>query len=252
MGPRFSVARRLARLFASYAGQRPVAGGRLVRGARHRRLRARAAADLAWQPELWRRLTDRVVGPSPLECHAATVGPAAGGSRGVRPAGAALPVRPHPAVGHRDRPARRARGRARRPCLAAAPFARAVGHPHRPGAARSRGPPTTATDGSATRCSPASGATPVSCSGLARRPRSRPTRSCPPPTPARHAARPAAGRPRGGPPADRTGGSPAAARRPHPSRCTPATAPRARSTCCARCCSGCSPTIRRSSRATSW
>ncbi len=35
-------------------------------------------------------------------------------------------------------------------------------------------------------------------------------------------------------------------------RCTPATARPARSTCCARCWSGCSRTTRRSSRATSW
>ena len=73
MGRRFSVARRLARLFASYAGQRPSlvadwSAGRDTDGS------GRAlAADLAWQPELWRRLTDRVGGPTPLQRQADTV-----------------------------------------------------------------------------------------------------------------------------------------------------------------------------------
>jgi exodeoxyribonuclease V gamma subunit len=73
MGRRFSVARRLAGLFASYAGQRPGlvadwSAGRDTDGAGRD-----LAADLAWQPELWRRLVGRVPGPSPLERHAATV-----------------------------------------------------------------------------------------------------------------------------------------------------------------------------------
>ena len=37
-----------------------------------------------------------------------------------------------------------------------------------------------------------------------------------------------------------------------PCRCTAVTARPARSTCCARCCSACSPTTRRSNRATFW
>ncbi len=73
MGRRFSVARRLARLFAAYAGQRPSlvadwSAGRDTDGAGRP-----LAADLAWQPELWRRLVDRVEGPSPVDRHAATV-----------------------------------------------------------------------------------------------------------------------------------------------------------------------------------
>jgi exodeoxyribonuclease V gamma subunit len=73
MGRRFSVARRLARLFAAYAGQRPSlvadwSAGRDTDGAGRP-----LAADLAWQPELWRRLVDRVHGPSPLDRHDATV-----------------------------------------------------------------------------------------------------------------------------------------------------------------------------------
>ena len=68
-GRRYAVARRLARLFASYAVQRPSllaaweahqdtdgAGGVL-------------APDLSWQPELWRRLAAAVAVPTPVERH---------------------------------------------------------------------------------------------------------------------------------------------------------------------------------------
>jgi exodeoxyribonuclease V gamma subunit len=72
-GRRFAVARRLARLFAAYAVQRPGvvsdwAAGRDTDGC------GRAIAeDLAWQPELWRRLAAAVDAPSPPERQAATV-----------------------------------------------------------------------------------------------------------------------------------------------------------------------------------
>jgi exodeoxyribonuclease V gamma subunit len=68
-GRRYAVARRLARLFASYAVQRPTlladwesridsdgAGGELD-------------PDLAWQPELWRLLVRQVGAPTPGERH---------------------------------------------------------------------------------------------------------------------------------------------------------------------------------------
>ena len=73
LGRRFSVARRLAGLFASYAGQRPSlvddwSAGRDTDGG------GRAIADdLGWQPELWRRLVARVDAPSPLERHRDTL-----------------------------------------------------------------------------------------------------------------------------------------------------------------------------------
>jgi len=80
---RWSVARRLAGLFASYAAQRPAlltdwrlghdtdgAGGELD-------------ADLAWQPELWRRLLAEVGEPAPDERHAAVVGALRDGSTAV-------------------------------------------------------------------------------------------------------------------------------------------------------------------------
>ncbi|HYU84646.1 MAG TPA: exodeoxyribonuclease V subunit gamma, partial [Kribbellaceae bacterium] len=67
---RYSVGRRLAGLFASYAVQRPAlltdwrsgsSGGRATDGAG-----AALDDDLAWQPELWRRLVDRVGEPPDL------------------------------------------------------------------------------------------------------------------------------------------------------------------------------------------
>jgi exodeoxyribonuclease V gamma subunit len=65
-GRRLAVSRRLAGLFASYAVQRPAlladweAGGAGDGGG------GELPADLAWQPELWRRLVDRVGVPSPV------------------------------------------------------------------------------------------------------------------------------------------------------------------------------------------
>ena len=73
MGRRFSVARRLARLFASYAGQRPSLVADWSAGRDTDGCGRPLAADLTWQPELWRRLTARVDGPSPRERQADTV-----------------------------------------------------------------------------------------------------------------------------------------------------------------------------------
>ncbi|MGA8210945.1 MAG: exodeoxyribonuclease V subunit gamma, partial [Nocardioidaceae bacterium] len=69
---RYSVARRLAGLFASYAVQRPS----VITDWRHGRDTDGSVpldADLAWQPELWRRLLDEVGAPAPDERHAETV-----------------------------------------------------------------------------------------------------------------------------------------------------------------------------------
>ncbi|WP_423464314.1 exodeoxyribonuclease V subunit gamma [Promicromonospora sp. MS192] len=72
-GRRLSVARRLARLLAGYAAQRPAltadwAAGRDTDGC------GRAVpADLAWQPPLWRALAERVDAEAPHVRHAAVV-----------------------------------------------------------------------------------------------------------------------------------------------------------------------------------
>ncbi len=73
MGRRFSVARRLARLFASYAGQRPSLVGDWSAGLDTDGCGRALPDDLTWQPELWRRLTDRVDAPTPLQRQADTV-----------------------------------------------------------------------------------------------------------------------------------------------------------------------------------
>ncbi|GAB3990766.1 exodeoxyribonuclease V subunit gamma [Nocardioides marmoraquaticus] len=65
-GRRYAVARRLARLFASYAAQRPGLLGAWESGSD-----GDVEPDLAWQPELWRRLVARVGAPSPVRRHRA-------------------------------------------------------------------------------------------------------------------------------------------------------------------------------------
>ncbi len=59
---RYAVARRLAGLFTSYAAARPEVLQRWAYGDD-----TDAPDDLRWQPELWRRLRDRVGVPSPAE-----------------------------------------------------------------------------------------------------------------------------------------------------------------------------------------
>jgi exodeoxyribonuclease V gamma subunit len=72
-GRRYAVARRLAGLFASYAAQRPQllvdwSAGDATDGLGHD-----LDADLAWQPPLWRALTDAVGAPVPAARHKATL-----------------------------------------------------------------------------------------------------------------------------------------------------------------------------------
>lgn len=68
-GRRLALARHLARLFGSYAAQRPDMTGAWARGLDDDDDGAGAAVppDLAWQPELWRRLRERIGMPSPGE-----------------------------------------------------------------------------------------------------------------------------------------------------------------------------------------
>ncbi len=67
-GRRYSVARRLAGLFASYARQRPQLLADWLDGNT-----ADLAADLAWQPELWRALVERIDADPPHIRHQKTV-----------------------------------------------------------------------------------------------------------------------------------------------------------------------------------
>ncbi len=71
-GRRYSVARRLARLFSSYAAQRPGLLRDWEAGSATDGAGRPLDGDLAWQPELWRRLVRRMGTPSPLERHRRT------------------------------------------------------------------------------------------------------------------------------------------------------------------------------------
>ena len=129
-------------------------------------------ADLLWQPELWRRLVDRVDAPAPDVRHAETLARLRAGGDGLDLPAAAVAVRPHPAPGHRGRAAGRARASAAT-CTSGCRSRRPRCGTSSPGSAASVPPrgrrlrPTGAT----TRCSPRWAATRGSCSG--RWPRSR-------------------------------------------------------------------------------
>jgi exodeoxyribonuclease V gamma subunit len=72
-GRRYAVARRLARLFAAYAAQRPTL---LADWERHQDTDGAGRglpSDLTWQPELWRRLAAEVGQPTPAQRHARVV-----------------------------------------------------------------------------------------------------------------------------------------------------------------------------------
>ncbi|MEP6815837.1 MAG: exodeoxyribonuclease V subunit gamma, partial [Marmoricola sp.] len=77
MGRRYAVARRLARLFASYAGQRPTLLQAWEAGPTGQEegdgADGRLAPDLHWQAELWRRLVAEVDQPTPSERQAQVV-----------------------------------------------------------------------------------------------------------------------------------------------------------------------------------
>ena len=68
-GRRYAVARRLARLFASYAVQRPALLSQWEAGRDTDGTGRPLDADLLWQPELWRLLVARVGVPSPHRRH---------------------------------------------------------------------------------------------------------------------------------------------------------------------------------------
>ena len=72
-GRRYAVARRLAGLFASYAIQRPVLLTAWADGRDEDGDGREIAADLRWQPELWRHLIAATDTPPPAERHASVV-----------------------------------------------------------------------------------------------------------------------------------------------------------------------------------
>lgn len=68
-GRRWAVAHRLARLFTSYAAQRPTMLARWEAGTDTDGYGRAIDLDLAWQPELWRRVVERIGQPSPVARH---------------------------------------------------------------------------------------------------------------------------------------------------------------------------------------
>lgn len=88
---RYSVARRLAALFASYAVQRPALLADWREGRDSDGAGGQLDDDLRWQAELWRRLLDAVGDPPPDVRHAATLDRLRAG--GDDPAGLDLPPR---------------------------------------------------------------------------------------------------------------------------------------------------------------
>ncbi len=82
-GRRYAVARRLARLFASYAVQRPRLLADWEAGIDSDGAGARIDPDLLWQPELWRRLVAAVGAPSPVLRQARVLEQLRGGSGAV-------------------------------------------------------------------------------------------------------------------------------------------------------------------------
>lgn len=119
LGRRYAVARRLAGLFDSYARRRPQLLAAWLDGDNPSD-EGGLDDDLAWQPELWRRLVG-VMGIDPPHIHG-TPKPLRNCRFGRRTAAAAdLAVRLHQAVLHRHRTARRPGRPSRGAPVAAAP-----------------------------------------------------------------------------------------------------------------------------------
>ncbi len=72
-GRRYATAARVARLYAAYAVQRPTLLADWLDGRATDGRGGDLDDDLAWQPELWRRLVDRIGAPPPHRRHADTL-----------------------------------------------------------------------------------------------------------------------------------------------------------------------------------
>jgi exodeoxyribonuclease V gamma subunit len=81
-GRRYAVARRLAGLFADYAAQRPAMLADWRAGGDGDGVDGRIDGDLAWQPELWRRVLTLVGGEPPEQRHARVLGLLRAGDQG--------------------------------------------------------------------------------------------------------------------------------------------------------------------------
>ncbi|MFL6024561.1 MAG: exodeoxyribonuclease V subunit gamma, partial [Marmoricola sp.] len=82
-GRRYSVARRLAGLFAGYAAQRPTLIRAWSEGRDEDGIGHPLADDLLWQPQLWRGLVARVDAPAPEKRHATTLATLHAGGDGL-------------------------------------------------------------------------------------------------------------------------------------------------------------------------
>jgi exodeoxyribonuclease V gamma subunit len=89
-GRRLALARRLARLFVAYAGQRPQLIADWSAGGSGDGVGGVVPDDLAWQPELWRRLVARVPVMAPHERQRAVVAHLEEGPAGDLPARVSL------------------------------------------------------------------------------------------------------------------------------------------------------------------
>lgn len=87
-GRRFATAQRLARLFVSYASQRPAMVLAWEAGQDLDGLGSALPPDLLWQPALWRRVVESAGQPGPVQEHAQLCADVAHGAREV-----ALPPR---------------------------------------------------------------------------------------------------------------------------------------------------------------
>ncbi len=251
---RLATAQHLAQLYDSYGENRPEMLRDWAQGSDTDGAGGSVPHDLKWQPELWRRLAQRIGTDSPAQRLPAALDRIRSDADNVELPATAVGLRTHPAHDVAAAGPGSDSRRPRRPPLAAASLRTALGRDRRAANPERRRYAATATPRSrrrATRCWPAWAATPASCSSSwQQRQTNRPittTPSNPDPTPSSADSnkpyRTTMTRPT---PRTSTSSTPRTTASPS----TPATARRARSRSCGRCSSGCSPMIRPSSRAT--
>ena len=130
---RLSSVRRIAELYDRYALHRPAMLCAWAAGRDEDGEGGVLAEDVRWQPELWRRLRERVGRAGPRHAAGRRLPAAVRGAGPRRPAAAAVAVRPDADAGRPAAGARRARARARRARLRPASLAGALDAPGRGG-----------------------------------------------------------------------------------------------------------------------